>query len=265
MSVSAKSDLWAYKKIRKMIQNDTDLLKVSISFGVNPTPLRKIMGGKPVSKYCMKKLYVQLNNQKDPNLVFVNSPKVLKLLTIYRLYKEHGSLDKVGKRLGLSRERIRQLLNKGAKLGLFDYQKMKQKPLPDISKERLLEDYHNFLRLSEVAKHNDISSDQLTKLLQFHQITKKTLNAIKIKRQKEKCVEQYYKIVEQIGRHPSTAELQRTSRGNYISDKIIRFWESIHIFRQKFNIHFVPRNRKPVAQTSFLPDRELVTLLVDRR
>jgi hypothetical protein len=244
LTLSAKSELWAYKKIRKMIQNETDLLKASISFGVNPTPLRKIMASQPVSKYWIKKLYIQLKSQKDPNLVFLNSPKVLKLLSTYRLYKEKGSLDKVGTQLGLSRERIRQLLNKGTKLGLFDYQKLKRKPLPNIPKEKILEDYHNLLRLSEVAKLNDISADELRKLLQFHQIRKKTLHSIQIKKQKEKCVVQYFQMVEKFGRHPSTAELQTTYIGHYLSDKIVRFWRSIHIFRQELNIAFFPRNGK---------------------
>lgn len=227
-----------------MIRNGSDLLKASITLGVNPSSLRKIIAGKPVSKYWLKKLNNQLNHLKDQNVVFLELPKVKKLLLIYRLYLENGSLEKTGREIGLSRERIRQLLNKGTMLGLFDYKKIKLKTLPDIPKEKILKDYSNLLRLRDVARFNQITCQQLSNLLVLHHINRKTLNSIQIIKRKEKCVEQYFTLVKHFGRHPSTAELQKTYEGHYLSEKITRLWGSIHIFRKKLHISFKPRYRK---------------------
>jgi hypothetical protein len=238
--MASASDLWVYQRIREIIPDEKSLLTFSVYFGFDPSSLRKVLKNKQVSRYLVKRFLVALAKDIDLNTAFLNCQRVRKILFIFSLYQEKRSLDKVGKQLGLSRERIRQLLNKGTKLGLFDYQKLKRKPLPNIPKEKIIEDYHNLLRLSEVAKLNDIPIDELRKLLQFHQIGKKTLNSIQIKKQKEKCVEQYFKMVDKYGHHPSTAELQKTYEGHYLSDKIVRFWRSIHIFRQEFGICFTP-------------------------
>lgn len=247
---SSASDLWVYQQIREMIPDEKSLLKFSVYFGFDPSSLRKVLKNKQVSRYLMKRFLIALGKDIDLNTAFLNCIRVRKILFIFGLYQEKGSLDKVGKQLDLSRERIRQLLNKGTKLGLFDYQKSKRKPLPNIPKEKIIEDYHNLLRLSEVAKLNDISIDELRKLLQFHKIGKKTLHSIQIKKQKEKCVKQYFEMVDKYGHHPSTAELQKTYPGHYISDKIVRFWRSIHIFRQEFGIHFTPHYGIPFGRKS---------------
>jgi hypothetical protein len=44
-----------------------------------------------------------------------------RLLEVHRLYQAHGTLAATAKALGLSRERVRQLLIQGSKVGLFEY------------------------------------------------------------------------------------------------------------------------------------------------
>ncbi|MFI5304200.1 MAG: sigma factor-like helix-turn-helix DNA-binding protein [Nitrospiria bacterium] len=243
------------RKIRKLIQNETDLLKAAISFRVKTTPLRKILAGKRVSKYFIKKLYLQLKVEKDPNVAFFNSPMVKKLLSIYSLYELNGTLSKVAQNLGLSRERVRQLLNKGTKLGLFDYQGIKEKRLPNIPKEKIIEDYRRLLYLREVAKINKISGAKLSELIHSYQITKNTLDVIRKEGERLKCIHQYVSLVQQSGHHLSSFELQKTQQGHYLSYKIIRFWGSIHTFRRELHIPFLPHNGKPLNGGGLEPGR----------
>ena len=95
-----------------------------------------------------------------------------------------------------------------------------------------------------MAQLNEITCAQLSKLLVLHHINKKTLTSIQIKKRKELCIEQYFSVVKQFGHHPSTAELQKTYEGHYLSDKITRLWGTIHVFRKTLNISFNPRFRK---------------------
>lgn len=42
-------------------------------------------------------------------------------MTVYYLYEEERSFRLAGEKRGLSRERVRQILEKGSELGLFEY------------------------------------------------------------------------------------------------------------------------------------------------
>ena len=77
------------------------------------------------------------NNVKEQDeIAFVNIPKNEKIVkkhkklygskikryqNIFQLYKEHGTLEKVGREVGRTRERIRQILVRGNRHGLFEY------------------------------------------------------------------------------------------------------------------------------------------------
>ena len=225
-----------------MIQNETHLLKVSIIFGVNPTPLRKIMAGKLVSRYFIKKMFVKLKKEKNFDSAFFKSPMVRRFLAVYGIYRKEGSLVNVARNLGLSRERVRQLLYKGNKLGLFDYKKIKEFSKPRIPKKKIIRDFQNLRRLNKLAKLYKMSTAQLSKLLQHYQIDKATLNTIRTKGEKLKCINQYTSLLKQSGRHLSSSDLQETKKGHYLSFKITKYWGSIHTFRKELNISFSPRN-----------------------
>lgn len=87
---------------------------------------------------------------------------VKRLKHVHKLYEDLGTLEAAGRVIGVTRERIRQLLVKGSHLGLFEY-----KPLeyPFVAKETLITDYRKHLSLGRVAKANGITSGSLGKLL----------------------------------------------------------------------------------------------------
>jgi hypothetical protein len=115
-------------RLKKFIHNDRDLLQIAFYFRINPTPLRKILDNKPISKYFVKKLEPVLDllgRVNDPQKLLVGSPRAEKIVRLYELYLQVGSLSRAGKLQGLSRERVRQLLNKGTELGLFRYKRVR--------------------------------------------------------------------------------------------------------------------------------------------
>jgi hypothetical protein len=246
--LTSESDFRLYNQIRKMIQDEKSLLKVSICLGVKLTSLRRIKAGEPVSKYILEKVSAELKKGVDPSDFLFRSPVARKLLLVYQLYQEKGSLEKVGRIMNLSRERIRQLLEKGTELGLFEYRKLNKLPLPNVQKAKFMEDYKNLLSLKEVAEKNNISIAQIYKLLDFYHVGSEELDTIRIREKKSKCINQYFSIADRLGHPPSTRELQKTSEGNYLSFKILRLWGSIHIFRRELNIHFFPQYRGPLRR-----------------
>lgn len=233
-------------RLKEKIVDQESLLKVAIWLGVTPTTLRKILTGHSLSRYLLNKLSQSLHNWTDPNEALFQSSKVQRLLLIYRLYRQKGTLAGVGKEVGLTRKRVRQLLNNGESLGLFEYKKPEDLFLPSIPREKLIEDYKNLLQFKLVAKNNGISLNQFNRLVKYYQMTPKEFEAIRIEGHRLRSILQYYSFVRKSGFHPSTAELQKTGKGRYLSWKITKLWGSIHTFRRELKIPYPDKKFKPI-------------------
>ncbi len=233
-------------RLKENIVDQESLLKVAICLGVTPTTLRKILTGHNPSRYLLKKLSQRLQNLADPNEALLQSSKVQRLLLIHRLYQQKGTLAGVGKEVGLTRERVRQLLNNGESLGLFEYKKPEDLFLPSIPKEKLIEDYKNLLQFKLVAKSNGISLHRFYQMVKYYQITPKEFEAIRIGGHRLRSILQYYSFARKSGFHPSTAELQKTGKGRYLSCKITKLWGSIHSFRKELQIPSPKQKFKPI-------------------
>lgn len=141
------------KRLRELAKSDADVFDLSSKFGVTETPLKKILEGKLVSRPLIQKLRKALDLSPQGKSCTKPSAAAERLYTIHNLYKQLGTLDAVGKQVGLTRERIRQLLSKGKKFGLFEYN---PREYPFISREKILEDYKKAPNLSRVAQLNNI-------------------------------------------------------------------------------------------------------------
>jgi hypothetical protein len=241
-------------RLRKMITNHIDLLEVSSRLGVTLSTLRKVLSGGPISPFIQKKIGRALEgfdgkrpgegkNEPDP------SPRkrsnVERLFEVHHLYQERGTLQRVADEIGLSRERVRQLLVKGAEFGLFEYKPLLEVALPP---EKILADYRKFLTLKGVAQANRLSIPRLQRLLKVYRITGVDLKEIWIEVKKEVCAERYDAIAREWGHHPTTTELQRVHSTHYLTTQIRRMWGSIEAFRRDRKIP--PFSRSGSAQKS---------------
>ena len=239
----SKNEGWLRNRLREWVSSEISLVKASTCLAVTPATIRKILSGQPISVYLRKKIERGLRNWPYPSLDQVESLHVQRLRLVYRLYREKGTLAKVGKKLGLSRERVRQLLDKSETLGLFEYYRLNPRLTPNVPKKKIIEDYREQLQLKKVAMVNVISSFQLRRLLSIHGISKGELRKIFVEGQERIWLSKYNAIVEKLGYHPSTRELQQRLNGNYLTTKIVQLWGSIHTFRKTFGITFSPRGK----------------------
>jgi hypothetical protein len=155
----------------------------------------------------------------------------------FQEYQRGGTLASAGKVLGLTRERVRQVLVKGAALGLFEYRPREYTIIP---KEKLLGDYRLYPSSAAVAKRNGISTAYLKKLWTAYGITGKLLRKVAIEGKQEKCIEAYRSVESRLGHHPSTTELQREPSWRSLWARISRLWGSFEAFREQLNIPSPP-------------------------
>ncbi|MFI5305597.1 MAG: sigma factor-like helix-turn-helix DNA-binding protein, partial [Nitrospiria bacterium] len=235
---SYKSDTEKLKLLRRRIVDKTSLLRISIELGVKPNILQRFMAREPLSQHLVVKIFQKLKDWTDSEEIFFLSVKVQRMLFVHQLYEKIGTLAGVGKEMGLSRERIRQLLRKGDELGLFVYQKRPKLDFLTLSKAKIIDDYRNLLQFQLVAKTNGISIHQFNRLTKHYQITRKQLKAIGKEGQQVKSILHYFSIFNKLGYHPSTSNLQKTNEGRYLSFKISKLWGSIHTFRKNLRIPF---------------------------
>lgn len=231
-----------YFQLNEMITTQIDLLEVSSRFGVTLSTLRKILAGGPVSSFIQKKIGRALEGREKAGPTRRRRSDSGRLLEIYHLYQERRTLRGVSDEVGLSRERVRQLLVKGSEFGLFEYHPVPENPL---AREKILADYRRHLTLKGVAEANRISTLRLKRLLKLHRITDSELKEIWIGSKKAACSERYDAIVREMGSHPTTTELQRKFSKHYLTTQIRRLWGSIEAFRSDRGIP--PPRRSPSA------------------
>ena len=230
-------------RLQDMIKNDLGLFRISSRLGVRPSTVSKILEGNHVSQSVERKIVIALRNGPASSPALIHCSTHERLLEIFRLYRKEGTLEAVGNKMGLSRERVRQLLVKGSRAGLFQYETVRRFQ-PFLSKEKILSDYGNMLKLYLVAKANDISVGHLKRLMAHYGISQGDLEKIQFERRKARCIEEYIGYFERLGHPPNTTELQRGS-GAYLSQKITKLWGSFRAFRAELNVSCFPSFSSP--------------------
>lgn len=221
-------------RLQEMANDNTGVLRVSFRLGVKPSSVRKILDGKPVTPSVTQKVQSALRKGIESREQNMQNPSMVRRFhKINNLYQEKGTLEAVGKEIGVTRERVRQILVKGSKLGFFDYKPFDYPPIP---REKILEDYKCLLNFKSVMRANSVSEQYFHRLLVSYRITGQELALARIKGHKQRCVEKYYHLAKELGHHPTKAELQRGSLGYYLSTRISKLWGSFNIFRAELNI-----------------------------
>jgi tetratricopeptide (TPR) repeat protein len=161
---------------------------------------------------------------------------------IFQLYKEYGTLEKVGRKVGLTRERIRQILEKGNRYGLFEYPIKKDLiSYPFLinyftNKEELLNELSICLKKDEMLLALSTDIVNFNRLLSHFNLN---IKDIQVYSKKKTLKMQYDEYVKKIGYHPRTTEMREDKEARNIWVKITRYWGSMANFRQEFGYPFI--------------------------
>jgi len=189
----------------------------------------------------------------------------VRLQTLHTLYERLGSLGAVGKQVGLTRERVRQLLVKGTQRGLFAYSPRKY---PRVPKAQLIEEYTRIQSIGRVARLNRISENHLKKLLAEYSIAESQLARYRMEGRRARCIAEYQQMAAHAGRHLSSGDLHRHAAGVALYARIIRCWGSIRTFRRALKIPNLPKSvwRFPERSRELSPVRSVgMPPIVQRR
>ncbi len=199
-------------------------------------------------KYSTKKE----KNKKLPKKLRALSPyKAIFYKEINQLYKEYGTLEKVGEKKGLTRERIRQILVKGNKYKLFEYPIKKEVITYNFlidyykNREELIDELYTCKKKGEMI--NVLSANELSfnKLLSYHNLN---LVELKIFLKKRKLKIQYDEYVQRLGHHPTTTEMNEKKETRNIWVKITRYWGSMADFRQEFKYPVIKQGNPKIKE-----------------
>ncbi|MBU4467311.1 MAG: hypothetical protein KKC39_01010 [Candidatus Omnitrophica bacterium] len=187
---------------------------------------------KILSKLKKKNIIETTDIVKLKGLTFA---KTSRLLEVKRLYDELGTLESVAKKINITRERVRQLLQKGVKNKLFTY-----KPHTDaedlskeISKEQIVKELVLYGNYNNLRANYGLSNSAIYKLLEFYLI-----DAVYIKRLRrhKRDLMQYQSIVDFLGHHPTTTELSKKKEWRALWHRIYHRWGCIDNFRKEYGI-----------------------------
>ena len=171
--------------------------------------------------------------------------------TVFQLYKEHGTLEKVGKKVGLTRERIRQILKRGNRYGLFEYPIKKELiSYPFLikyfaNKEELLNELSDCSKKDEMLKILNTDTINFNKLLGNFNLDIRDVQAYS---KKKKSKIEYDEYVEKTGHHPTTTEMNEDKKIRNIWVKITRYWGSMADFRQEFGYPFIKQGNPKIKE-----------------
>ncbi len=163
------------------------------------------------------------------------------IIKIKRLYDTSNSLTEVGKQLGLTRERIRQILERGNNYGIIEYKPPVLKGFDDLVKKLKKEEitkqfikYGSKKRLLNSMKNKyKISQQYLDALIKLYDIDIEYLTLLY---KKNRCFSEYKEMVQEIGFHPTTTIMARRSKWRSLWARIGRLWGDVDAFRKEFGI-----------------------------
>jgi DNA invertase Pin-like site-specific DNA recombinase len=177
-----------------------------------------------------------------------------KVLEIKTLYEKFGTLQQVADHLGITRERVRQLLKKGESYGLFKYETTRKRNLVEalkkVSKEEFIACIKNGVNRFDICLKFGIDMNIYFKLIDYYQIDTKDY---KLEYRYKEYLIRYSNIVDKLGHHPSTTEMQKTGRKDwrYTQLAIARLWGSMDKFRQEYGIEKPPFTFHPNTRKAF--------------
>ncbi len=189
-------------------------------FGVGLTELRKKLG---INRRCLKRRDLDKNAKRYQQ--------------VKEIYERLGTLEKVGKELNLTRERVRQILKKGEKYGVLNYVLNREKRFKEISqkhnRDSIINEIKVFINPPIICKRLGIKSSEFHNLLEYFEIDYREYRKLAYM---SKRAGDYTKIVDILGHHPTATEMVSKREWRTVWAAIDRYWGNISNFRKEFGI-----------------------------
>jgi len=213
-------------------------------FGIGLFELRQKLG---IKKSCLKRRAIDR--------------KAFRFQQVKEAYERLGTLERTGKELGLTRQRVSQILSKGKQLGLFSYERKSSNLRTlkrELSREILIKDIELLCSGTKICLKYNINNTKLKTLLQYFNIDLKEYQRAT---RAGKYIQGYSKIVDALGYHPTTTELNSRPEWRKIWVGIDRYWDSIDNFRKAFGIEKPKQKVHPNTLLAFQKSKEKRSLI----
>jgi hypothetical protein len=144
------------------------------------------------------------------------------------LYLRLGTLRAAAEQLGITRERVRQIIASGVRQGFFE---KPARASGSFDAERAYSALLAGEAWSKVAADNGVTKSKLRYLLNRGLAGAVDAAAVRRAIQRASALDEYSRVCGELGGHPTTTEMQRSKKGHALHAKILRAWGSIEAFR----------------------------------
>jgi len=236
--------------------------KVSVVTGIKVSEIRAILLNEFNAGIEGIKKILKVNKYNKCRL---SEEKIKKLQVAEETYNRCGTLEAAGKKLGITRERVRQLLRDGKRYGITDYQPSRKRAKTRFEElqivlpcSTLFNELVKNIDKKKICNKYGINGGELRKLIKNYRIES---SDIIHERAKKRYAKLYGKIVENLGYHPATTEIQKTRKWRYIHAGICNHWGNFEKFRKEFNIE----KRAHKFSDKFFEARKIKSIKVKNR
>ena len=185
-----------------------------------------------------------------------------RILETKELYDELLNLSSVAKRLGITRERVRQILEKGNDYGLIEYKSSYIKRFDEVANrfakedlERLLVQYGSIKKLLPHIRNEfdiKIPENYIINLFKIYNIDR---DYLVLQHRKNKCYLEYEEMIQELGYHPTTTVMQDRPKWRALGSRTSRIWGCMDNFRKEFGIP-IPSKGNPKFREHLAEFRE---------
>lgn len=209
----------------------------------------------------------RIYTRHKPTRVYQPTPEQKsRIIEVKNLYESLGSLQAVASQLGMTRERVRQILRKGEDYGLIDYTLARERKIEiltrEISKDRLIDAIIFNKNKQGVCEKLNFSEYDYDRLVKHYNIQPQK---IIVEARYIRCRFEYERLVEKLGHHPTATEMQATNNSRALYARIERFWEGIDNFRKEYNIQKPKHALHPNTIAAFKEAKEKKREVRDER
>jgi hypothetical protein len=156
---------------------------------VEPLVIAKVIYGRQVNNrfraLVQRRLEKCLSSVMTPPIATCNAARVefaeeslAQCRRAYELYKTHGTLEAVGQQLTLSRERVRQLINRGIAYGVVPaepHYTQAARPFPFSSREEFLAAYQETPSMRRLVRNLHVSKERLKRFCRANAVLQQDL------------------------------------------------------------------------------------------